>query len=381
MNFDLSEEQQLLADSLKRYLANEYSIDARARIVDSPSGWSEAVWAAFAEMGLLGVPFAEEHGGFGGTAVDVMLVMEALGEGLVVEPYWVNVGLAGRLIARGGSVAQQKRILPALIQGRQRLAFAHTERAARYDLGHVGTRAKRSGGGYTLEGEKRAVLHGASADTLIVSARTSGADTDPTGVSLFLVERSAPGVTVKEYRTIDELRAADVWLSDVSVTPEALLGPEGRALDLIEDAADYATALLCAEAVGAIRYANEATLEYLKTRRQFGVPIGSFQALQHRMVDMVISYEQARSMACLACVKVDTAPPAERRLAVSAAKIKVADACRHVSQEAVQLHGGMGMTEELKVSHTFRRLTMIGQTFGDAEHHLERFAASGARRA
>jgi alkylation response protein AidB-like acyl-CoA dehydrogenase len=376
MNFDLTEEQQLLADSLKRYLANEYSIDARAKIVDSPTGSSDAVWAAFAEMGLLGVPFAEEHGGFGGTAVDVMLVMEALGEGLVVEPYWVNVGLAGRLVARGGSVAQQKRILPELIQGKHRLAFAHTERAARYDLRHVATRARRSGPGFVLEGEKRAVLHGASADTLIVSARTSGGDTDSAGISLFLVDRAAQGVTVKEYRTIDELRAADVWLSGVSVGAEAQLGDEGRALPLIEDAADYATALLCAEAVGAIRFANEATLEYLKTRRQFGVPIGSFQALQHRMVDMVISYEQARSMACLACVKVDGAPPAERRHAVSAAKIKVADACRHVSQEAVQLHGGMGMTEELKISHTFRRLTMIAQTFGDAEHHLERFAAS-----
>ena len=378
MNFDLSEEQQLLADSLKRYLANEYTMDARAKIVDSPTGWSQTVWAAFAEMGLLGVPFAEEHGGFGGSAVDVMLVMEALGEGLVVEPYWVNVGLAGRLLARGASPAQQKRILPALIQGTNRLAFAHTERGARYDLAHVATRAKKGGAGYTLEGEKRAVLHGASADTLIVSARTGGGDTDPTGISLFLVERSAPGVTLKEYRTIDELRAADVWLSGVTVPAEARLGDEGRALPLIEDAADYATALLCAEAVGAIRFANDATLEYLKARRQLGVPIGSFQALQHRMVDMVISYEQARSMACLACVKVDTARPAERRHAVSAAKIKVADACRHVSQEAVQLHGGMGMTEELKISHTFRRLTMIGQTFGDAEHHLERFARSDA---
>ena len=376
MNFDLTEEQQLLADSLKRYLANEYTMDARSKIADSPTGWSETVWAAFAEMGLLGVPFAEEHGGFGGTAVDVMLVMEALGEGLVVEPYWVNVGLAGRLIARAGTEAQQNRILPALIQGKQRLAFAHTERGARYDLAHVGARAKKAGTGYRLEGEKRAVLAGGAADTLIVSARTSGGATDPAGISLFLVERAAPGVTIKAYRTIDELRAADVWLSDVAVPATARLGDEGRALPWIEDAADYATALLCAEAVGAIRYANEATLEYLKTRRQFGVPIGSFQALQHRMVDMVISYEQARSMACLACVKVDTAPPAERRHAVSAAKIKVADACRHVSQEAVQLHGGMGMTEELKISHTFRRLTMIGQTFGDAEHHLERFARS-----
>jgi pimeloyl-CoA dehydrogenase small subunit len=376
MNFDLSDEQQLLADTLKRYLTKEYTIEARAKIVASPTGWSETVWAALAEMGLLGVPFAEEHGGFGGTAVDVMLVMEALGEALVVEPYWTNVGLAGRLVARGGSAEQQKRILPALIQGKRKLAFAHTERGARYDLRHVGTRAKRSGQGFTLEGEKRAVLHGAAADTLMVSARTAGADTDAGGISLFLLDRGAPGLTVKDYRTIDELRAADVWLSGVSVPPDAMLGSEGQALALIEDAADYATALLCAEAVGAIRFANETTLEYLKMRRQFGVPIGSFQALQHRMVDMAISYEQARSMACLACVKVDTAGPEERRHAVSAAKIKVADACRHVSQEAVQLHGGIGMTEELKISHTFRRLTMIGQTFGDAEHHLERFAAA-----
>ena len=378
MNFDLSEEQQLLADSLKRYLTNEYSIDARAKIVASPTGWSETVWAALAEMGLLGVPFAEEYGGFGGTAVDVMLVMEALGEGLVVEPYWINVGLAGRLIARAASEEQRKQVLPALIQGKRRLAFAHGERSARYDLRHVAARAKRSGSGYTIEGEKRAVLHGAAADTLIVSARTSGSDTEPSGISLFLVDRGASGLTLKDYRTIDELRAADVWLSGVTVPAEALLGAEGQALPLIEDAADYATALLCAEAVGAIRFANETTLEYLKTRRQFGVPIGSFQALQHRMVDMVISYEQARSMSYLACVKVDTAGAAERRRAVSAAKIKAADACRHVSQEAVQLHGGMGMSEELKVSHTFRRLTMIGQTFGDADHHLERFAAADA---
>jgi pimeloyl-CoA dehydrogenase small subunit len=377
MNFDLSDEQQLLADSLRRYLANEYPMEARAKIVESPTGWSEAVWAAFAEMGLLGVPFAEEHGGFGGNAVDVMLVMEALGEGLVVEPYWVNVGLAGRLVARAGSAAQQKRLLPELIQGKHRLAFAHTERTARYDLAHVAARARRAGAGFILNGEKRAVLHGGAADTLIVSARTAGGDIDAAGIGLFLVDRHAKGVTLKEYRTIDELRAADVWLADVAVPAEALLGEEGRALPHIEEAADYATALLCAEAVGAIRFANDATLEYLKTRRQFGVPIGSFQALQHRMVDMVISYEQARSMACLACVKVDGASPAERRHAVSAAKIKVADACRHVSQEAVQLHGGMGMTEELKISHTFRRLTMIGQTFGDAEHHLERFAAAG----
>ena len=378
MNFELSDEQQLLADSLRKYLANDYSFDARTKIVASSTGWSEKTWAAFAEMGLLGIPFAEEHGGFGGNAVDLMSVMEVMGESLVVEPYWTNVGVAGRLIATGGSEAQRKRILPALIQGKQRLAFAHTEAASRYDLRAVGARAKRSAGGFILEGEKRAVLHAAAADTLIVSARTSGAGGDPSGISLFLVDRGARGVTLKEYRTIDELRAADLWLNDVSVPADALLGGEGQALGLIEDVADYATALLCAEAVGGIRYANDTTLEYLKTRRQFGVPIGTFQALQHRMVEMVISYEQARSMACLACVKVEAAGGAERRRVISAAKIKVADACRHVSQESVQMHGGMGMTEELKVSHTFRRLTMIAQTFGDAEHHLERFAAADA---
>jgi len=378
MNFELSEEQTLLAETLKRFVATHYTFDARAKIIASPAGWSADVWAAIAEMGLLGLPFAEAHGGFGGATVDVMLVMEAVGEGLLVEPYLATVGLGGRFVARAGTKAQQERILPALIQGKHTLAFAHTEPGARYDFRQVGLRARRTGDGWVLDGDKRMVLHGGSADTLVVSARTAGGGTDPDGITLLLVPRTASGVSVKESRTIDNLRAADLRFTGVGVGPDALLGREGDAYPVIEEVVDYATALLCAEAVGAIRYANEATLEYLKTRRQFGVPIGSFQALQHRMVEMMISYEQARSMACLACVKIDTADAAERRHVVSAAKIKIADACRHVSQEAVQLHGGMGMTEELKISHTFRRLTMLVQTFGDAEHHLERFAASDA---
>jgi pimeloyl-CoA dehydrogenase small subunit len=376
MNFELSEEQTLLAETIKRFVATHYNFDARAKIVASPSGHSEDVWAAIAEMGLLGLPFAEAYGGFGGTTVDVMLVMEAIGEGLLVEPYLATVGLGGRLVARAGSAAQQERILPALVQGKHTLAFAHTEAGARYDLREVRLSARRGADGWVLDGDKRVVLHGASADTLVVSARTAGAATDAAGISLFLVPRTAPGVSVQDFRTIDNLRAADVGFRQVRVGADALLGAEGGGHAVIEEVVDYATALLCAEAVGAIRYANEATLEYLKTRRQFGVPIGSFQALQHRMVDMMISYEQARSMAYLACVKIDTADATERRRVVSAAKIKVSDACRHVSQESVQLHGGMGMTEELKISHTFRRLTMLAQTFGDAEHHLERFAAS-----
>ena len=376
MNFELSDEQTLLAETIKRFVATHYNFDTRAKIMASPGGFSTDVWAAIAEMGLLGLPFAEVHGGFGGSTVDVMLVMEAIGEGLLVEPYLATVGLGGRFVARAGSKAQQERILPALIEGKHTLAFAHTEPGARYDLRQVGLKARRQGEGWVLDGDKAMVLHGGSADTLVVSARTAGGDTDAAGITLFLVSRTAPSVTVKESRTIDNLRTADIRFSGVRVGPDALLGREGEGYPLIEEVVDYATALVCAEAVGAIRYANEATLEYLKTRRQFGVPIGSFQALQHRMVEMMISYEQARSMAYLACVKIDSAEAAERRHVISAAKIKIADACRHVSQESVQLHGGMGMTEELKVSHTFRRLTMLAQTFGDAEHHLERFAAT-----
>jgi alkylation response protein AidB-like acyl-CoA dehydrogenase len=377
MDFEYSEEQRLLADTLKRFLTTNYSLDARAKILASEEGYSQEVWAALAEMGLLGLPYDAEYGGFGGSAVDVMIVMEAIGEGLVLEPYLATVGLGGQVVARAGTEAQKRRILTAVAEGKAKLALAQTERGARYDLRHVATAARRAGAGWVLDGEKCAVLHGGCADLLIVPARTAGGVTDPRGISLFLMPQGTPGVTLREYRTIDNLRAVDLRLSAAAVPEEALIGPEGGGLALLEEVVDYGTALLCAEAVGAIRYANEATLAYLKSRRQFGVPIGSFQVLQHRMVDMLISYEQSRSMACLACVKVDTADAAERRRVVSAAKIKIADACRHVSQEAVQLHGGMGMTEDLKISHTFRRLTMIAQTFGDVDHHLERFAACG----
>ena len=376
MDFEYSDEQRLFSETLRKFLNTGYGFDARAKIITSSAGFSEDVWAAMAEMGILGVPFDAEHGGFGGNTVDMMVVMEALGEALVVEPYLATVGLGGRFIARGGTVAQQKQILPSLIAGKTKMAFAQTEPGARYELARVSTRATPSGDGWVLEGDKRAVLHGGCADLLVVSARTAGAEGDAGGISVFLVERGAPGVTVSDYRGLDNLRLADVRLSGVRVARAGLLGVEGGGGPLLEGVVDYATALVCAEAVGAIKYAHDATLDYLKTRRQFGVPIGSFQALQHRMVDILIAYEQARSIACLACVKVETADGAERRRIVSAAKIKIADAARHVSQEAVQLHGGMGMTEELKISHTFRRLTTIAQAFGDADHHLARFAAA-----
>jgi alkylation response protein AidB-like acyl-CoA dehydrogenase len=377
MKFDYNEEQQLLADSVVRFIAQDYSFEARKKIVASSQGYSEEVWSTLAGIGLTGLPFSPDYGGFGGSAVDMFSLMEAMGDGLLVEPYLSTVGLGAQFVARGGNEEQKQRVLPAVVEGRLKMAFAQSEEGARFDLGHVATRAKKSGTGYVIDGVKRVVLHGPSADLLVVSARTSGGDSDRSGISLFLVDAKAPGVSMKACRTLDEMRAADIAFKGVAVGADALIGKEGEALALIEEVTDFATALVCAEAVGAMKYANDATLEYLKTRKQFGVAIGAFQALQHRMVDMVISYEQAKSMASLACARVDSEKnPAERKRLVSAAKIKVSEACRHISQESVQLHGGMGMSEELKVSHTFRRLTMIAQQFGDEDHHLERFAAA-----
>ena len=374
MQFDYSEEQQLVADSVRRFVAQEYGFETRRRILASDTGWSGAIWRQLAEVGLLGLPFPTEHGGFGGRAVDLMSVMEAIGAALMVEPYLATL-VAGRLVARCGSDEQKSAIIPAIVEGRLRLAFAHGEAGARYDAARVATRARRSVDGFVIDGEKAVVRHAPSCERLVVSARIAGEPNHRQGIALFLVDAAAPGVSMKSYRTLDGVRAGDVKLASVTVGADALLGEPGNALPAIEEALDYGTALVCAEAVGALQSANDATLEYLKARKQFGVPIGSFQALQHRMVDMVISLEQARSMASLACARVDTETDSrERQRIVSAAKIKISDACRHVSQESVQLHGGMGMSDELKVSHTFRRLTMLAREFGDVDEHLARFA-------
>lgn len=364
MNFDYNEEQQLLADSVRRFLAKDYSFEARKKIVDSKDGWSSGVWAQLTEMGLMGLPFSPDYGGFGGGAVDLMGVMEAAGDAMLVEPYLPTL-MAGFAVARAGSDAQKKAILTAVVEGKLKLAFAQTEKGARYNLAKVDAQAKKSASGWEITGEKFVVLGAPAADTFVVSANTDK------GLSLFLVKKES--VKVKAYVTLDEQRAGDVSLSK---SAGELLGAEGGALPVIEEVVDYATALVCAEAVGAMKFACDTTLEYLKTRKQFGVPIGTFQALQHRMVDMYVAQEQARSMACLACSKMDSPTDArDRAKAISAAKIKIADNARLISQEAIQLHGGMGMSEEMKVSHTFRRLTMIAQQFGDADHHLARFAA------
>jgi alkylation response protein AidB-like acyl-CoA dehydrogenase len=364
MNFDYNEEQQLLADSVRRFLQKGYEFEARKKIV--AEGHSEKVWGAFAEMGLTGIPFSPDFGGFGGGAVDLMSVMEAFGEALVVEPYLATL-MGARCVGNAGSDEQKKATLPQVVEGKLKMALAFSEKGARYDLAPSAVKAKKAGSGWTLEGEKVVVLGAPLAGKLVVSAQA------PAGPSLYLVDAKA--VTMKPYVTLDEMRAADVVLSGAA---GELLGAEGKALAAIEEVVDFGTALICAEAVGAMKFSCDTTLEFLKTRKQFGVPIGTFQALQHRMVDMVVAYEQAKSMACLACSRVDGAEDAkERARAVSAAKIKIADNARLISQEAIQLHGGMGMSEELKVSHSFRRLTMIAQQFGDADHHLERFARLG----
>ncbi|MEP6943941.1 MAG: acyl-CoA dehydrogenase [Betaproteobacteria bacterium] len=376
MNFDYSEEQQLLAASIRRLVEKQYDFETRKAIVASDTGVSAAVWRSLADLGMLALPLPSDAGGFDGGAVDLMSAMEAFGEALLVEPYLATVALAAQMIQRGGTAEQRQAWLPRVGTGDARLAFAHAERGARYNLAHVATRAARDGAGYVIDGRKSVALHAAGANALVVTARTSGAATDRDGLSAFIVASGTPGVKLEPYRTLDQMRAADIALNGVRVGADALLGATDQALPLVEEVVDFATALICAEAVGAIHYACDATLEYLKTRKQFGAPIGSFQALQHRMVDLVISGEQARSMASLACASVDSEKdPRKRMRMVSAAKVRIADACRHVAQESVQLHGGMGMTEEMKISHTFRRLTVIAQQFGDADYHLERFAA------
>jgi alkylation response protein AidB-like acyl-CoA dehydrogenase len=371
MDFNYTEEQLALQDTLRRFIARDYPFEHRRALANSADGFDRAAWKTFADFGILALPFPEDFGGIsehGGNAVDTMLVMEMLGRGLALEPYVPTVVLCGGLIRDAGSTAQKEELLPAIAGGELMLAFAHSEAGARYELDQVATTATAAGAGWQLDGAKAVVLGAPSADKLIVSAR------DAKGISLFLVDAKAPGVTLRAYPTQDGARAADIRLDKVAVGADALIGTAGGALPVIERAVDYANAALCAEAVGIMSALNEVTLEYLKTRKQFGVPIGKFQALQHRMADMVIATEQARSMATLAAVRVDSTDAAERSRSVAAAKAYVTQSARVVGQQAVQLHGGMGVVDELNVAHYFKRLTMIGLAFGDADYHLGRFS-------
>ena len=371
MDFDLTDEQRLLKNSVDRLFDDHYGdLEQRRRIGCEPLGWSETLWAKYGELGLLGLPFAEEHGGFAGGPVETMIVMEAIGRGLALEPYLSTVVLGGGLIRLGGNAAQMESLLPRIADASLRVAFAHGERQSRYDLRDVAATARRTAAGWQIDGEKGLVLHGDSAGLLLVSARTSGARSSERGITLFLVDADAPGVTCRGYRTQDGQRAAEISLAGVTVAADAVLGTADEALPLIEHAVDFAIAAVCAEAAGAMEALHGLTVEYLKTRKQFGVAIGSFQALQHQAVDMMIALEQARSMALYAAMMAQSPDRQERRAAVSAAKIQINRSSRQLGQQAVQLHGGIGMTMEYKAGHLFKRLTMIESLFGDTDHHL-----------
>lgn len=370
MDFDYSQEQLALQETLRRFYVRDYPFEHRRAVAKSAEGWDRKAWATFAKIGILALPFPEDCGGLGGNAVDSMLVMEMLGRGLALEPYLATVVLCGGLIRDAGSPMQRQSLLPAIATGEKILSLAHHEAGGRYELERIATTATPADGGFRLRGAKAVVLAGPAADALIVSAR------EDQGLSLFLVDARAPGVHLRGYSTQDGMRAADIRFADSAVRADARIGPAGGASALIERALDYAGAALCAESVGLMASLQELTLEYLKTRKQFGVPIGKFQALQHRIADMVIATEQARSMAILAAVQADCADAAARSRAVAGARAYIGAQARFVGQQAVQLHGGMGVTDELNVAHYFKRLTMIGLTYGDADYHLARFSDS-----
>jgi alkylation response protein AidB-like acyl-CoA dehydrogenase len=371
MDFNFTQEQQQFSDALRRWIGKNYTFEHRNKIVLSETGISDDAWAALTELGMTALPIPEAQGGFNGSAVDMMVVMQELGRGLVIEPYFATVLGAEFLKLAGGQPA----LLEQVASGELKLACALGEKQARHELFDITTTAKADRDGYVISGTKTVVLHGAQAGSLILSTRSSGAQRDIDGISLFVVAADAAGVSRRDYRTIDGQRAADITFSNVRVGGSALLGQAGAGWELLDAAVDYGTTLLCAEAVGAMEALNGATLEYLKTRQQFGVPIGKFQALQHRMAEMFMQLEQARSMATLAAVKVASANAIERRRTVSAAKARVGQAMKYIGQQAVQLHGGMGVTNELPAAHLFKRLTMIELSLGDTDHHLARFIA------
>jgi pimeloyl-CoA dehydrogenase small subunit len=377
MNFDLSNEQKLLQDSVERLVAERYGFEQRRQYARESGGWSRQMWALYAELGLLGLPFSEGDGGFGGSAVDTLLVCEAFGRGLILEPYFATVVLAGTALRCGANAQQRADLIPRIADGSLLLAFAHSERQARYDLANVETRAVQDSHGWRLHGSKCVVWHGDCADKLVVSARTAGQPRDRGGIALFLVDAAAAGITRAGYHTHDGLRAADIQLDDVYISADAVLVEADRGLDVVERVAQYGIAALAAEAVGAMQAALNITVDYLKTRNQFGAPLGSFQALQHRAAEMFVATEQARSIALYAAMMADSSDAEERAKAMAAAKIQIGKSSNFVGKQAIQLHGGIGVTEEYVVGHYFKRLTVMETILGDTDFHLAALARSG----
>jgi pimeloyl-CoA dehydrogenase small subunit len=374
MDFELNPEQELLRDNVARLMKDRYGFEARRTYQASPRGWSEALWRDYAEMGLLGAPFAEADGGYGGGAVETMIVMEQFGKALALEPYLQTVVLCGALLKHGASDKQRAELIGAIAAGELKLSFAHMEKQSGFDLNDVALSAVKNGGGFVLNGEKTLVGQGDSADKLIVSARVSRDRRNRDGIALFLVDASAPGVSRRGYPTQDGQRAAEIGFADVHAAPHDLLGGADSALPVIERAVDEAIAALSAEAVGAMSEALTMTVDYLKTRKQFGVTIGSFQALQHRAADMTVALEQARSMMYLAAMMADEDDAEERAKTMSAVKAQIGRSAKFIGQQAVQMHGGIAMTYEYKAGHLFKRLTMIDTAYGDADVHVRRLA-------
>ncbi|HEY1962064.1 MAG TPA: acyl-CoA dehydrogenase family protein [Rhizomicrobium sp.] len=371
MDFSFTEEQTLLRDTVARFLADNYDFETFKRVSRGEPGWRPQMWKQLAELGLLGASLPEDFGGLGGGPLETMVVLEEFGKALVVEPYVATVVIGGGLLRHAGSDAQKHEWLPKIAGGETVMAFAFAEPQGRYNLADLTTTAKKNGSGYVLNGHKGVVLGGPWADTLTVTARTSGAQRDPGGVSVFLVDKKSQGLSTRDYLTVDGLHASEITFENVAVPASNLIGTEGDALPLIEQAVDEAIAAHSAEAVGAMKVLLDATVEYSKTRKQFGVPIGKFQVLQHRMVDMFINYEQSVSITLMATLKLHESAT-ERKKAASAAKVQIGRAGRFVGQQAVQIHGGMGMTDELNVGHYFKRLTMLDTLYGNVDHHLKR---------
>ncbi len=374
MNFSYTEEQNLLRDSVRKWVKDSYEFEHRRKQLREYGGFDPAHWAHMAELGWTALPFAEEDGGFGGSLLDVTVLAEEFGRGLVVEPYLANIVLAGGVIRRAGDAQQRASLLPGLIDGSKQAALAYAETGGRYAPEQVETTATRRNDGWVLEGSKIAVINGDAADLLIVVARTAGAVGDRHGISLFAVDAKSAGISRQSYPTFDGFRACELKLNKVSVGASALLGEEGTGFNVLETVLDEATVVVSAEAVGIMESLYKTTVEYTKTRKQFGVPIGSFQVLQHRMVDMFVYAEQAKSMLLMAAVRLGENDPLEARKAVSAFKAYIGKAGRYCGQQAVQLHGGMGMTDEFIVGHYFKRLTAIDILFGNEDYHLRRFS-------
>jgi pimeloyl-CoA dehydrogenase small subunit len=373
MDFSFTEEQTLLRNSVSKFLAANYGFETFKKISRTDPGWRRENWMQFAELGLLAAPLPEAYGGLGGGPVDTMVVMEEFGRALVVEPYAQTVVVGGGFL-QAGSEAQKQEWLPKIAGGETVLAFAFAEPQGRFNFADLVTTAKRQGAGYVLNGHKAVVLGGPWADALIVTARTAGSQRDARGVTVFLVDRKAKGITSRDYPTVDGLRASEITFENVEVPAANAIGTVDDGLALIELVTDMAIAAHAAEAVGAMKVLLDATVEYSKTRKQFGVPIGKFQALQHRMVDMFMNYEQSVSIALMVTMKLGGSE-VERKKAASAAKVQVGKAGRFIGQNAVQIHGGMGMTDELNVGHYFKRLTMLDTLYGNVDHHLKRYAS------